>query len=84
MTCEIFTQEDLQKFSLQLLEDLTRMLSGASQPQTNKEWPRSAEERKMLGISHGTLHNLRIKDFRNYFGWCNYSYFWVCKLNLCH
>ena len=61
MTYEIITQEDLQKFRLQLLEDLSRMLSGV-QPQTNKEWLRSSEVRKMLGISHGTLQNLRIKN----------------------
>ena len=62
MTYEIITQEDLQKFRLQLLEDLTRMLSGAVQPQSNKEWLRSSEVRKMLGISHGTLQNLRVKN----------------------
>jgi hypothetical protein len=52
MTYEIITQEDLQKFRLQLLEDLTRILSGAVQPQSSKEWLRSSEVRKMLGISH--------------------------------
>ena len=62
MTYEIITQEDLQKFRQQLLGDLTRMLSGAAQPQANKEWLRSSEVRKMLGISHGTLQNLRIKN----------------------
>jgi hypothetical protein len=62
MTYEIITQEDLQKFRLQLLEDLTRIISGAVQPQSNKEWLRSSEVRKMLGISHGTLQNLRIKN----------------------
>jgi len=62
MTYEIITNENLQKFRLQLLEDLTRMLSGAVQPQSNKEWLRSSEVRKMLGISHGTLQNLRIKN----------------------
>ena len=62
MTYEIITHEDLQKFRLQLLEDLTRIMSGAAQPQLNKEWLRSSEVRKMLGISHGTLQNLRIKN----------------------
>lgn len=62
MTYEIITQEDLQRFRLQLLEDLTRLMSGAAQPQSNKEWLRSSEVRKMLGISHGTLQNLRIKN----------------------
>ena len=62
MTYEIITQEDLQKFRLQLLEDLTRIMSGAAETQLNKEWLRSSEVRKMLGISHGTLQNLRIKN----------------------
>jgi hypothetical protein len=37
-------------------------MSGTVQPQLNKEWLRSSEVRKMLGISHGTLQNLRIKN----------------------
>jgi len=60
--CGRQAHEDLQKFRLQLLEDLTRIMSGAVQPQSNKEWLRSSEVRKMLGISHGTLQNLRIKN----------------------
>ena len=83
MTYEIITQEDLQKFRLQLLEDLTRMLSGAVQPQTNKEWMRSSEVRKMLGISHGTLQNLRIKNIlphRKVGGLMYYKYQDILKL----
>ena len=66
MTYEIITQEDLQKFRLQLLDDLTRILSGGVQSQSTKEWLRSSEVRKMLGISHGTLQNLRIKNILPY------------------
>lgn len=62
MTYEIITHEDLQKFRLQLLEDLTRIMSGTVQPQSTKEWLRSSDMRRMLGISHGTLQNLRIKN----------------------
>lgn len=83
MTYEIITKEDLQKFRLQLLEDLTRMLSGAVQPQTNKEWLRSSEVRKMLGISHGTLQNLRIKNIlphRKVGGLMYYKYQDILKL----
>jgi hypothetical protein len=83
MTYEIITQEDLQKFRLQLLEDLTRMLSGAVQPLTNKEWLRSSEVRRMLGISHGTLQNLRIKNIlphRKVGGLMYYKYQDILKL----
>jgi hypothetical protein len=83
MTYEIITQEDLQKFRLQLLEDLTRIMSGAVQPQTNKEWLRSSEVRRMLGISHGTLQNLRIKNIlphRKVGGLMYYKYQDILKL----
>ena len=83
MTYEIITKEDLQKFRLQLLEDLTRMLSGAVQPPSNKEWLRSSEVRKMLGISHGTLQNLRIKNIlphRKVGGLMYYKYQEIIKL----
>lgn len=68
MTYEMITSEDLQKFRLQLLEDLSRLLSGALvQPgQQSKEWLRSSEVRKMLSISPGTLQNLRIKNILPY------------------
>jgi hypothetical protein len=83
MTYEIITHEDLQKFRLQLLEDLTRIMSGAVQPQSNKEWLRSSEVRKMLGISHGTLQNLRIKNIlphRKIGGLMYYKYQDILKL----
>jgi hypothetical protein len=82
MTYEIITQEDLQKFRLQLLEDLTRIISGAVQPQS-KEWLRSSEVRKLLGISHGTLQNLRIKNIlphRRIGGLMYYKYQDILKL----
>jgi hypothetical protein len=66
MTYERITHEDLQKFRLQLWEDLTRIMSGAVQPQSSKEWLRSSEVRKMLSISHGTLQNLRVKNILPY------------------
>lgn len=57
MTYEVITNEDLQKFRLQLLEDLKAFVQPS---QHAKEWLKSSEVRKMLGISHGTLQNLRI------------------------
>jgi hypothetical protein len=55
----IFKHEDLQHFRMQLLEDLKGILV-ESQSLVKKEWLKSSEVRKMLGISHGTLQNLRI------------------------
>ena len=54
------THEDLQQFRMQLIEELKVHLK---QPEpVKKEWLKSAdaEVRKMLGVSHGTLQNLRI------------------------
>ena len=59
MAQEIITLEDLQKFRLQLLEDLRGLLHQTNHSQ--KQWLKSSEVRKMLGISHGPLQNLRIK-----------------------
>jgi hypothetical protein len=55
----IFKHEDLQHFRTQLLEDLKAMF-GASPSLVKKEWLKSSEVRKMLGVSHGTLQNLRV------------------------
>ncbi len=64
MAQEIITLEDLQKFRLQLLEDLRGLLQPATHSQ--KQWLKSSEVRKMLSISHGTLQNLRIKNLIPY------------------
>jgi hypothetical protein len=53
MAQEIITLEDLQKFRLQLLEDLRRLLQQPNHSQ--KQWLKSSEVRKMLGISYRTL-----------------------------
>ena len=43
---------------LQLLGELKEVLQQSKQ--STKQWLKSSEVRKMLGISHGTLQNLRI------------------------
>jgi hypothetical protein len=65
---------------MQLLEDIKAIV----QPNTrNREWLRSAEVRKLLGISHGTLQNLRIKGllpYRKIEGLMFYKYEDIMKL----
>ena len=58
MTNELLTRADLQQFRLQLLDELKEVLQQSKQ--STKQWLKSSEVRKMLGISHGTLQNLRI------------------------
>ena len=74
MAQQIITIEDLQQFRLQLLEDLKTLIQPANNP-SQKEWLKSSDVRrpskgplwgKMLGISHGTLQNLRIKGVLPY------------------
>ncbi len=59
MPKEIITPDDLERFRLQLLEDIKALIVKQLPIATHKEWLRSAEVRKLLGISHGTLQNLR-------------------------
>ena len=81
MAQEIITLEDLQKFRLQLLEDLRGLLQQPTH--SEKQWLKSSEVRKMLGISHGTLQNLRIKNvlpYRKIGGLMFYKYDEIIKL----
>ena len=75
MKMDIITMDDLQHFKTEMLNEMKNILktnSGAS----NKSWLRSAEVRKMLNISPGTLQNLRINGtlpFRKVGGTMFYS-----------
>lgn len=58
MNIEVITKEDLQALRRELLEDLKQILTvSRTEP---KKWLKSADVRKMLNISSGTLQNLRV------------------------
>lgn len=61
MRVELITREDLESFKKELFEEIKRhspyMRKSAQEP---KEWLKSYEVRKLLGISAGTLQNLRL------------------------
>ena len=59
MAATIITTEDLLEFKMELLDEIKKLLQNQS-GQTVKKWLRSPEVREMLGISSGTLQNLRI------------------------
>ena len=59
MGATIITTEDLREFKMELLDDIKQLLHGHD-GQTNKKWLKSNEVRELLGISPGTLQNLRI------------------------
>lgn len=59
MPSEIITTDDLREFKTELLTEFRKMLK-EHQGQPSKKWLKSYEVRKMLGISPGTLQNMRI------------------------
>ncbi|WP_231427719.1 helix-turn-helix domain-containing protein [Pedobacter sp. Leaf250] len=59
MQIEILTWEDLQRFRKELIEDINAIVKPGDL-KTGGDWLRSAEVRKLLKISPGTLQNLRI------------------------
>ena len=76
MKIDIITIEDLRKFKTELLREVKGIISQGSESQQNGEWLRSAQVRKMLNISAGTLQNLRINGtlpFRKIGGTMYYS-----------
>ena len=61
---DLMTKEDLKVFKAELLEDIRQLLKPTLEQQ--KKWLKSYEVRKILGISPGTLQNLRINGTLNY------------------
>lgn len=59
MSATIITTDDLREFKLELLEEIQELLL-KQHSTTSKNWLRSKEVRDLLGISPGTLQNLRI------------------------
>lgn len=59
MQVELITREDLKQFKAELLQELKDAFGAGAKP-PDKQWLKSSEVRKLLGISPGTLQNLRI------------------------
>jgi hypothetical protein len=59
MPSEIITTDDLREFKTELLTEFRKMLK-EYHGQPSKKWLKSYEVKKMLGISPGTLQNMRI------------------------
>ncbi|MBD1365354.1 helix-turn-helix domain-containing protein [Mucilaginibacter sp. ZT4R22] len=56
---DLLTQEDLNRFNAELLNELKELLKPAVNAD-QKQWLKSAEVRHLLYISAGTLQKLRI------------------------
>ncbi len=59
MPTSIITTDDLREFKMELLDDIKQLLNNQS-GHTTKRWLKSPEVKEFLGISSGTLQNLRI------------------------
>ena len=59
MAANIITQEDLQIFKQELLEEI-KILYTQTHPATTRKWLKSHEVRRLLTISPGTLQTLRV------------------------
>ncbi|MCT3915218.1 DNA-binding protein [Elizabethkingia anophelis] len=64
MAISIITKEDLQQLKIELLEGIKELL--LARPTQQKLWLRTAEVKKLLNISSGTLQNLRINGTLSY------------------
>jgi hypothetical protein len=60
MQIEVITKEDLSKLKSELLEEIRLILRNKGFNFQHKEWLKSYEVRKLLGISTGTLQNMRL------------------------
>jgi hypothetical protein len=61
MNVDLVTKDDLEQFKKELLEEMRRFqMYPLKRGEEQRTWVKSYEVRKMLGISTGTLQNLRI------------------------
>lgn len=60
MEIDIVTKEDLRRMKTEMMEEIKEILKENVKKENDRQWLRSTEVREMLGISPGTLQNLRI------------------------
>ena len=83
MQIEILTKNDLSEFKSELLNELKSFMGKTKSSTPQKEWLKSHEVRKLLGISPGTLQTMRVNQVISYSkvgGIFFHSYADICKL----
>ena len=60
MEIDIVTKEDLRRMKTEMIAEIREILEEEVKKESSHQWLRTAEVRKMLGISPGTLQSLRI------------------------
>jgi hypothetical protein len=66
MTVEILTKEDLEVLKKDIINEIRAIFKSKGVTLQNKEWLKSYEVRKMLGISPGTLQQMRVNGTLGY------------------
>ncbi|WP_229221322.1 helix-turn-helix domain-containing protein [Dyadobacter endophyticus] len=64
-THQLVALADLEKFKEQMLSEMRRLLSGGG-AQLSKQWLKSREVRKLLDVSPGKLHAMRVSRQLSY------------------
>ena len=80
MMLEFITKSDLENFKSDIIKEVANLLNGK---QENKKWLKSADVRKMLNISPGTLQHHRVSrvlPFTKIGGLVYYDYSEVLKV----
>lgn len=65
MNINVLTKQDLMQLKAEILDEI-RSLINPARSQSDSQWLRSADVRRMLSISAGTLQNLRIQGLISY------------------
>lgn len=79
---QLITVGDLEVFKTNLILEIKKLLTDA-RPTSAKKWLKSSEVKKLLGISTGTLQNLRMNgslSFSKVGGIIFYDYNEIAKL----
>ena len=66
MKLDLITKEDLEQFKLDIFAEMRSTLKNLSTSNENNEWLRTADVRKLLKISSGTLQTLRVNGVIRY------------------
>ncbi|MFY7731308.1 MAG: helix-turn-helix domain-containing protein [Flavobacterium sp.] len=83
MNIELITTDDLEQFKRELLKEIRIMVDSSKISERAKTWLKGKEVRELLGISIGTLQNLRTNGalpFRKIGGLLYYKYEDILRL----
>jgi hypothetical protein len=83
MAVELITKDDLNSFKTDVLNEIRQILKLKGANPSQKEWLKSYEVRKLLGISPGKLQNMRVNGtiaFTQIGGLMFYKYDDIVKL----